>query len=182
MARNIRNIEIRNTMKKHIIKSISLFLFFCTMLVSCGIYSFTGASYGTAKTVSIDYFPNNAPIVVPTLSNTFVEALKDKFIKQTPMKLVTKDADLAFEGEIRGYSVTSMAVTAQEVASKNRLMISVRVKFTNKTDDKWSFDKDFSAYDDFDSTQSLSSVQDGLIKTITDKLIEDIFNAAVVNW
>lgn len=169
-------------MKRNTIKYILLFSFICTMFVACGIYSFTGASYGMAKTVSIDYFPNNAPIVVPTLSNTLVEALKDKFIKQTPMKLVTKDADLSFEGEIRGYSVTSMAVTAEEIASKNRLTILVHVKFVNKTDDKWSFDKDFSAFDDFDSSQSINSVQDALIKTITDKLIEDIFNAAVVNW
>jgi len=169
-------------MKKYIIPHISIYLFLCLTLLSCGIYSFTGASYGTAQTVSVDYFPNNAPIVVPALSNTFVEALKDKFIKQSPMKLVTKDADLSFEGEIRGYSVTSIAVTANEIASKNRLTISVRVKFVNKTDDKWSFDKDFSAFEDFDSSQSLSSVQDDLIKLITDKLIEDIFNAAVVNW
>jgi hypothetical protein len=169
-------------MKNNIIKYVSLFLFICTMTAACGIYSFTGASYGTAKTVSIDYFPNNAQIVVPALSNTFVEALKDKFVKQSPMTLVTKDADLSFEGEIRGYSVTSIAVTAEEIASKNRLTISIHVKFTNKTDDKWSFDKDFSAFDDFDSAQSLNTVQDGLIKTIIDKIVEDIFNAAVVNW
>lgn len=169
-------------MKNTVIKYISTLLLVCTMPVSCGIYSFTGASYGTAKTVSIDYFPNNAPIVAPTLSNILVEGLKEKFVKQTPMTLVTKDADLSFEGEIRGYSVTSIAVTAEEIASKNRLTISVRVKFVNKTDDKWSFDRDFSAYEDFNSSQSLSSEQDRLIKEITDKLIEDIFNAAVVNW
>ncbi|MDR3286154.1 MAG: LPS assembly lipoprotein LptE [Prevotellaceae bacterium] len=171
-------------MKKNQIKSIyfSLFLFSSVMLTSCGLYSFTGASYGTAKSVSIDYFQNIAPIVVPTLSSTFTEALKDKFIKQTPLTLVTKDADMSFEGEIRGYSVTSIAVTAEEIASQNRLMITVHVKFINKHDDKWSFDKDFPAYADFNSAQSLSSVQDGLIKTIVDKLIEDIFNASVANW
>ncbi|MDR3226467.1 MAG: LPS assembly lipoprotein LptE [Prevotellaceae bacterium] len=171
-------------MKKNQIKSIyfSLFLFASVMLTSCGIYSFTGASYGAAKSVSIDYFQNIAPIVVPTLSNTFTEALKDKFIKQTPLTLVTKDADMSFEGEIREYSVTSIAVTAQEIASQNRLIIKVHVKFVNKLDDKWSFDKEFSAYDDFNSAQSLSTVQDGLIKTIVDKLIEDIFNASVANW
>jgi hypothetical protein len=135
-----------------------------------------------AKTVSIDYFQNIAPIVVPTLSNTFTEALKDKFIKQTPLTLITKDADLSFEGEIRGYSVTSIAVTADEIASKNRLTVSVHVKFVNKLDDKWSFDKDFSSYEDFDSALSINSVQDELIKTIVDKLIEDIFNASVANW
>jgi hypothetical protein len=152
------------------------------MTVSCGIYSFTGASYGAAKTVSIDYFQNIAPIVIPTLSNTFTEALREKFVKQTPLTLVTRDADLSFEGEIRDYSVNSIAVTAEEIASKNRLTIKIHVKFINKLDEKWSFDRDFMAYDDFDSTQSLNSVQDNLIKTIIDKLIEDIFNASVANW
>ncbi|MDR2292540.1 MAG: LPS assembly lipoprotein LptE [Prevotellaceae bacterium] len=168
-------------MKKKLKIYLSAVLFLCTT-ISCGIYSFTGASYGAAKTVSIDYFQNIAPIVIPTLSNTFNEALREKFVKQTPLTLVTKDADLAFEGEIRDYSVNSIAVTADEIASQNRLLIRVHVKFTNKLDDKWSFDRDFSAYEDFDSSQSLNSVQDDLIKTIVDKLIEDIFNSSVANW
>jgi hypothetical protein len=170
-------------MKKNQIKTyLSVVLSAFIMITSCGIYSFTGASYGTAKTVSIDYFQNIAPIVIPMLSNTFNEALRDKFVKQTPLTLITKNADLVFEGEIRDYSVSSIAVTAEEVASKNRLTIRVHVKFTNNVDEKWSFDRDFSAYEDFDSTQSLNSVQDNLVKTIVDKLIEDIFNASVANW
>ncbi|MDR0420820.1 MAG: LPS assembly lipoprotein LptE [Prevotellaceae bacterium] len=170
-------------MKKHQIKTyLALAFFACVITTSCGIYSFTGASYGAAKTVSIDYFQNIAPIVIPTLSNTFTEALKEKFVKQTPLTLITKDADLSFEGEIRDYSVSSIAVTAEEIASQNRLTIRIHVKFTNKLDEKWSFDRDFSAYEDFDSAQSLNSVQDNLIKLIVDKLIEDIFNASVANW
>ncbi|MDR2125478.1 MAG: LPS assembly lipoprotein LptE [Prevotellaceae bacterium] len=170
-------------MKKNQVKIYLSFIFFaCAAISSCGIYSFTGASYGAAKTVSIDYFQNIAPIVIPALGNTFNEALREKFVKQTPLTLVTKDADLAFEGEIRDYSVNSIAVTAEEVATKNRLTIKVHVKFTNTIDEKWSFDRDFSAYEDFDSAQSLNSVQDDLIKTIVEKLIEDIFNASVANW
>ncbi|MDR0754067.1 MAG: LPS assembly lipoprotein LptE [Prevotellaceae bacterium] len=169
-------------MKKNLKIYLSLVLLSCIITVSCRIYSFTGASYGAAKTVSIDHFQNIAPIVIPTLSNTFNEALREKFVKQTPLMLVTKDADLAFEGEIRDYSVNSIAVTADEIASQNRLLIKVHVKFTNTLDDKWSFDRDFSAYEDFDSSQSLNSVQDDLIKTIVDKLIEDIFNTSVANW
>ena len=42
---------------------------------SCGIYSFTGGSTGDAKTIQIDYFPNNAPLVEPTLSQSFTVAL-----------------------------------------------------------------------------------------------------------
>ena len=160
---------------------ISILVAICLALVSCK-YTFSGASYGTAKTVSIDFFQNLAPIVVPTLSTTFTEGLKDKFIQQTPLEMVTRDADLSFEGEIRDYSVMSKAVTAQEVAAQNRLTITTHVKFRNRIDDKWSFDQNFSAYEDYDSSSSLSSVQDDLIETIVEKLINDIFNASDANW
>jgi anaerobic selenocysteine-containing dehydrogenase len=42
----------------------------------CGVYSFTGASIpAEAKTISIQYFPNNASMVEPTLSQAFTDAL-----------------------------------------------------------------------------------------------------------
>ena len=70
-----------------------------------GGYSFSGASIPeAAKTFSVAYFPNNAPMVSPTLSTTFVEALKDKFSRQTKLQLVDEGGDFAFEGEIIGYS------------------------------------------------------------------------------
>ena len=42
-------------------------------------YSFSGASIPPeAKTVSVEYFQNNASLAPPTLSQTFTEALRDK--------------------------------------------------------------------------------------------------------
>ena len=58
-------------------------LILCSLVLSgCifmrGGYSFTGASIpDAAKTFSVAYFPNNAPMVSPTLSTTLVEELKD---------------------------------------------------------------------------------------------------------
>ena len=51
------------------------------VLPSCGVYSFTGASISPeVKTISVHYFPNNAPLVNSTLSQNFTEALKEKFV------------------------------------------------------------------------------------------------------
>ncbi|HFS66952.1 MAG TPA: hypothetical protein ENK67_01920, partial [Flavobacteriia bacterium] len=55
---------------------------------NCGIYSFSGGSVGNAKTIQIDYFPNNASFVEPTLSNVFKVTLEDKFLSQTNLSLV----------------------------------------------------------------------------------------------
>ncbi|MBE0641602.1 MAG: hypothetical protein IH599_06160, partial [Bacteroidales bacterium] len=68
---------------------------FAFLLSSCGVYSFTGASISPeVKTISIINFPNNAPLVQPTLSLELTNALKDKFSSQTNLTLVQRDGDL----------------------------------------------------------------------------------------
>ncbi len=151
---------------------------------SCRVsYSFTGASISpNVKTVSIPNFPNNAGLVVPTLSRTITNALRDYFTSQTNLVLVERSGDLHLEGTITQYAVIPVAIQGNETAALNRLTIAVSVKFTNKTDPKQNWESSFSRYQDYASTYNLSSVQDGLIREITDQLVQDIFNKAVVNW
>jgi hypothetical protein len=123
-----------------------------------------------------------APMVVPSLSANFTDALTMKMITNTRLSQVDEEGDLAFEGEITGYSVAPQAITSTEVAAQNRLSISVHVKFTNLKDPTQDFDKTFSQYEDYDSQRNLSDVENELIDAINEKLVEDIFNAAVANW
>lgn len=151
---------------------------------SCKVtYSFTGASISPkAKTISVQYFPNYAPIVNSSLSQTFTQKLRDKFLSQTNLNPVDKNGDLQFEGQITDYSNTPTAIQGNQTAAQNRLTITVKVKFTNTIEDKLSFESSFTKYADYPSTQSLSSQENTLVGTITDQLVQDIFNKAVVNW
>jgi hypothetical protein len=110
------------------------------------------------------------------------EALQDKFRKLTSLEQVDMDGDLELVCEITGYDVQATAVTADEVAAQNRLTVTVKVVFTNKKYPEEDVDKSFSAYEDYDSTQSLDAVEAGLCESIIDKLCEDIFNATVAQW
>ena len=155
------------------------------MLVhSCGIYSFTGTSIQSdVQTVTIDYFEYKALRVNPSLSNEITEALKVKFRRLTKLEQVDEDGDLEIRGEIIGYDVKAMAVTANEVAAQNRLTVNVKISFMNRKYPEDDFDaKSFSAYADFDSAQSLDAVEASLCEEIIEKLCEDIFNATVANW
>ena len=174
---------------KNIFRRLSaLALILCSMLCSgCifmrGGYSFTGASIpDAAKTFSVAYFPNNAPMVSPTLSTTLVEALKDKFSRQTKLQLVEDNGDFAFEGEIIGYSSTTASVSSSDYAVLNRLTIKVKVRFTNNIEPKNSFNREFSAYTDYDSSQLLTDVQSSLDEEIVKQIVTDIFQAAASNW
>lgn len=165
---------------------LAMFMVWPLMLVtnSCRMsYSFTGASISPeVKTISIDNFQNKAPLVVPTLSRNFTEALQNYFTSQTNLVLVDRNGDLQIEGSITGYGVQPQAISGNEVAQLNRLTITVKVNFVNKFDEKQNFESTFSRYMDYSSSQNLISVQDELIAVINEQLVQDIFNKAVVNW
>lgn len=153
------------------------------LLSACGIYSFTGTSIQSdVKTITINYFEYKALKVNPSLSNDLTEALKDQFRKLTRLEQVDMDGDLEISGEVTGYDVRASAVTADEVAAQNRLTVSVRIVFENRKYPEDNLEQSFTAYEDYDSTQSLEAVEASLCETIVDKLIEDIFNATVAQW
>ncbi len=162
----------------------TVYILICVIAISCKVnYSFTGASIPeNVKTVSVKTFQTYAPLANANLSQTFTEALKDKFLSQTNLDLVARDGDLRFEGSITGYNVTSVAIQGNETAALNRLTITVKVKFTNTKDDKLDYETSFSRYTDYESSQNLGSIEDGLITEINDQLTQDIFNKAVSNW
>lgn len=146
-------------------------------------YSFSGTSIQPdVKTVTINYFEYKALKVNPTLSNSITEAMKDKFRKLTKLEQVDMDGDLELTGAITGYEVRAAAVTADEVAAMNRLTVTASLKFTNRKYPEEDFEKSFSAYSDYDSTNSLDAVEASLCDEIIEKLVEDMFNASVAQW
>ena len=154
------------------------------LLGACGIYSFSGTSIqNDVQTINIDYFEYKAQKVNPSLSNELTEAIRTRFRRMTRLEQVEQDGDLEITGEVTGYSVAAAAVSAQEIATQNRLTVTVRVNFTNRKYPEDDFEgKSFSAYADYDSTNSLDAVESSLCTEIVEKLVEDIFNATVAQW
>ena len=151
--------------------------------VSCGIYSFTGTNIQSdVKTITIPLVEYKALRVNPSLSNQLTEALQDKFRKLTSLEQVDQDGDLELVCEVTGYDTKPQAVTANEVAAQNRLTVTVKIEFTNRKYPEDNVSQSFSAYEDFDATQSLDAVEGTLCETIIDKIVEDIFNATVAQW
>ena len=154
------------------------------VLSACGIYSFSGTSIqNDINTINIDFFEYKAQRVNPTLSNDLTEALRTRFRRMTRLEQVEQDGDMEITGEITGYNVAPAAVTANEVAARNRLTITVSVNFVNRKYPEDDFSaKSFSAYSEYDSVNSLDAVESTLCTEIIDQLIEDIFNATVAQW
>ena len=149
----------------------------------CWFYSFSGTSIqADVHTICIEPVVNNAMKVNPSLANQLHEALCDKYKRLTKLQQVEEEGDLYVLATVESYQVAATAITSDEVAALNRLTITVKVKFVNEKYPEDNFEKSFAAYEDYDSNNSLDSVEAALCDAIVEKIVEDIFNATVANW
>jgi hypothetical protein len=166
----------------------------CLLLAACALagcklekisYGFKGITLdASVKTFSVDFFSNKTPFA-PNLGSDFTEALKAYLRSRTSLNEVTdNNGDIRFSGQITGFSQRPMEIQRDEVAANNRLTVTIQVKYLNTKSDKDtdSFDTSFSHYEDFGVDQDYNAVEAELLKKITDKIIEDVFNKALVNW
>ena len=161
----------------------SLFIIHCSLLTSCGIYSFSGTTLSPdLKTVSIINFTMNAAGGPANLPTQFNEKMKEYYQRNTNLKLLPTNGDLQLEGSISGYEVTPVAPTSQDQAAVTRLTITVQVKFSNIKDETKNFDQNFSFFKDFPQGQTLSQNEKRLIDAIFDQIVQDIFNKSAGDW
>lgn len=168
------------------IKKILTYLLLLTAMTGCiPKYTLNGAAidYNVYKTINIGNFPIRAAMVYAPLEPMFQNKLTDTYTKQTRLKIIdSSNTDLTVEGEITGYQLTPQAVGEDAYATKTRLTITVRIKYTDNKEQRNSIDQSFSAYRDFDSSEMLTNVQDQLCEEICEELVMLIFNATAGNW
>ncbi len=167
-------------------KATTYILLLCTLLLSsCTVsYKFNGASidYSKTKSISIADFPNNAALVNPTLSNNFSEGLRDIYSRQTRLQVLRSGGNLELEGEITGYALTPMAITADSYAAETKLTMTVKVRFTNNIAPEESFERTYTAFQTFNSNQLLTDIQDELCNIMIQEIAENIYNDTVARW
>ncbi len=165
--------------KNYFIQSI----FIGIIILFQGCYSFNGISidYNKVKTFNVVNFENRARTVVPNLTITLTEELKDKIRNETRL-VSSPQGDIEFLGTITRYEVSPLAPTEGENTASNRLDMTVSVEYINHTDTKENWKRNFSVNQDFLSTQNLIDVQDELIDLMSKEMIQDIVDKAFSNW
>ena len=181
--------EKLNSMILNYKRQISLLYFLIALnCISCGSYSFTGASIpdGT-ETFQVNFFENDAgnkmgSIFEPGLDRDFTLALQNILQNQTNLQLVSIDGDLVYEGEIVEYRVSPMTATSDLTASQNRLSISINVRFINLKKEDDDFERRFSFYFDYPAETQLLNVKSEAHDLIFERITQDIFNASLAKW
>lgn len=184
MELNKKNILLKLLLYAKLIKLVVVVIVFF-LVNSCTIsYKFNGASidYTKTKSISITDFPNTAELIYPPLSQEFAETLRDTYSKQTRLQLLKKGGDMNLEGEITGYQLTPMAISADSYSAETKLTITIKVRFSNNKNPVDDFEKSYTAYQNFDSSRLLSDVEDELMKIMVKEIADNIYNDTVAKW
>lgn len=171
--------SIRKIIMSLIVTAVSLTLGGCIPT-----FTLNGAplDYNIYHTVHVSDFPIRAALVYPPLQQTFENELLNYITRNTRLQTTDGPSDLTIEGEITQYYLTPQAVTEDAYASRTRLTIGVRVKYSDSKAEGKDVDQTFTAYRDFDSSQMLTDVQDQLCQEISEELVQLIYNATLGNW
>ncbi|MCX7606662.1 MAG: LPS assembly lipoprotein LptE [Bacteroidia bacterium] len=158
------------------------FLLLPLILSQCA-YSFrSGALPPDVKTISLAPLSNEAPLVIPTLTQTLAEAIRQKFISQSPLALTAEKGDLLLQGRITDFKVAPIAIQGSQQAAQNRLSITVYVKCTCARHPELNWEQSFMNFSDFPASQPLPTVQEVLISDICDRIAQDVVNKTLSTW
>jgi hypothetical protein len=124
---------------------------------------------------------NASPQADPIVALRLTEKLKLKILQTTRLTYNNDTPDVEFSGAITGFSVSSLAPSAQ-TSQLQRLTITVNVTFKNNKNEKENWSQSFSRFADYSPNSNFEAVKEDLIKNINSQLVEDIFNRAFTNW
>lgn len=172
-------------------KKVSLvFLPLMAMLLqSC--YSFTGSSLTEDyKTIQINEFINNAPLVNPTLAQQFNIDIQRRFLQRTTLKGTNESPHILIEGEIIDYIISPTTISTPQTgttgaviqAAQNKLTITVKVRYENAIQPEKSFERNYSDEAVFSSELDQSQIETSQVALVNERIINRIFNDIVADW
>jgi len=153
------------------------------ILLFAGCYSFKGISIPQeVNTFSVTNFDVQALNAPADISQRFTEDLRDKVRNESRLNFNTANGDVQFSGAITQYTIAPVAARPGEIAELNRLEMTVSVNYVSLFNEEENWTQSFTRFEEYSSSDDLSALQDNLIESINDQIVEDIFNKAFNNW
>jgi len=150
------------------------------VLHSCWYYSFSGALPSHLNSIAIPLFDDRTayPNIRENLSNKVI----DTFIADNRLKVTNEDmADLILTGTISSISEQAAAVSAGEVVTEYRVVVSVRVKCEDLKLAKVLYDKTIQNYGLMPAQGGIEE-RDKAIEEALELITEDILNSTFSIW
>lgn len=153
------------------------------ILFGCS-YSFTGSSVPShLKTIYIPFCIDKTGSGEATLGDDFTSTLIDQFIRDNSLSVSDKSkADAMLDCTINSIQDAPTVIQSGETVALRRLTINARVVYKDYVLKKTVFDKQFSAYADYETSGDVSSDRSQAILDAIDLITEDILLGVVSDW
>jgi hypothetical protein len=159
-----------------------LYIILLLLFASCEIqYGMLDNSI-EADSFSVDIFEEQAANAPAGYGADFTEFLRDFLVSRSKMKMKSEKADIEISGKLKSYFTTPAAIQSDEVAALNSLKVTFQISVVNNNDEKQSFEQNFNAFSNYESSSDLSSVEDALLDDINERLSQDVLSKLSSNW
>jgi hypothetical protein len=149
----------------------------------CSYYSFTGATIPEhLGTIAIPLVEDNTISTVSSLDSELTSLMIDRFVRQTRLSLETNEstADALLSVVISRYDNTPTSVSGNELATRNRVSITIMVRYQDQVQNKELLNRTFSAFEEYDPFNP--SQEETAAFAALEKIADDVFTAATSNW
>ncbi len=136
----------------------------------------------TIQTYFVGPFANNADNALPNLDQTLAEDLRNKIRLNSRLRRDENNPDIEFKGTLVDFRITAEAPSADNRVAINRLTIVLAIEYIVNKEDTEGWTRNFSFFFDYPASTDFASVEEDAVTTISEQLMEDIFNAAFSNW
>ncbi|AXJ00823.1 Lipopolysaccharide-assembly [Cyclonatronum proteinivorum] len=157
----------------------------CLLLAGCFTYSFTGVSIPSeVRTVYIPFFPDNSNSGLGFLSEDLNEALINRFVNQSRLRLSSNpdEADIFFEGTITNYRNRPFSVSGDDRTDLNRVEITVRATYQFQDRDEPEWTRNFNGVFEFDPNEDPIDGEREAALEAMQTIARNMFNDALGSW
>jgi hypothetical protein len=162
--------------------AIGVLLLACT-LSGCAYYSFSGATIPeNLGTIAIPIAEDNTISTLTGLDDEMTSLLIDRFVRQTRLSLEpdADEADALLRVTLDQYRNVPTSVSGDEQATRNRVTISARAVYLDRTNGTTLLDRSFSSFEEYDPFTPAE--EEVAASAALEKIADDIFTAATSNW
>lgn len=160
-------------------------LFLALGLSGCGYYSFTGASIAPhLETVAIPLAENRTASPITDLDSRLTDLLVDRFVGQTRLSLEPEEAeaDVVLSTVIDRYTNQPTSVSGDVQAARNRVTITVTVRYFDRVENRELLAQSFSGYSEYLPLDEGLAGEGRAAMEALENVADDIFTAATSDW
>ncbi len=169
-------------------KKIIAFSILLLSLASCWPESFMAFQDNSMPKEWKTFFVNPIEVTTATAPSSYgavlSETMRTNIQNNTRLKLASKVADstVQISSTVTSYATAPLAIQNGDQATQNRLTVSVTVVITTPTKGLEEIRFTSTRFADYSSSLQLVDVEQDLIQSINQQVVQDVINKLLSNW